>query len=247
MNLDLWTREGIPFCTGDTASKLSEKFYDQQLQALSKSTAPSPNKRKKIELTRTEDKDFHARAMASLREWLDAAIVPGDGETEGASFLLPPCNSFLRRALYESIPCEYPNLVLETVPESSQLRVWRLNAQERELRSQRLLREGWEKLLNEKVGAWRIFLALSKACRGESPATQTEHMILSSNAEQAMTPFVQGQSQDETPRRKIPLIVHNGTFDLLFLMTVSISGDLWISLSISLTSFFSAFSFALVT
>jgi hypothetical protein len=218
MNFDQWTREGIPFCTGDTASKLLDKFFDQQVQALSNTKKTPPTRRKKIELTRVEDKDFHARAMASLREWLDAAIVPGEGDNEGASLLLPPCNSFLRRALYESIPLEYSNLVLETHQES-QIRVWRLNAQERQQRNQRLLREGWETLLSEKIGVWRIFLALVKACRGEQPLTQAEHMILSSDAQQAMAPIEPTQQNTISPRRKIPLVVHNGLHDLLFLLT----------------------------
>lgn len=218
MNLDVWTREGIPFCTGNTASNLLEKFYEQQLLALSNKTKPRTSRYKKVELTRVEDKDFHARTMASLREWLDSAIVPGDGDTEGASFLLPPCNSFLRRALYESIPDEYPSLVLETY-QDNRIRVWRLNAAEREQRNQRLLREGYEKLILEKIGVWRVFLALSKACRGEDPLTQAEHMILSPDAQQAITPIEQKKYQSGRTRRKIPLVVHNGLHDLLFLLT----------------------------
>jgi poly(A)-specific ribonuclease len=129
MNLDVWTREGIPFCTGDVATNLLDKYYEKQLKLseTTKTKTPSsstPRSSRRVELTRAEDKDFHARAMASLREWLDAAIVPREEDTEGASLLLPPCNSFLRRALYESIPNEYPNLLLETFQES-QIRVWR--------------------------------------------------------------------------------------------------------------------------
>lgn len=105
MNLDSWTKEGIPFCSGDTATRLLEKFHDDQLKALENHKKQTPIRRKKLELTKTEDKDFHARAMASLREWLDSAIVPGEDDAEGASFLLPPCNSFLRRALYGKTIC----------------------------------------------------------------------------------------------------------------------------------------------
>jgi hypothetical protein len=218
MNLDLWAREGIPFCTQDVATNLLDKFHDKQLKKNdSKTTSNASYSRGgKVELTRVEDKDFHARSMASLREWLDSAILPDEGSSEGASFLLPPCNAFLRRALYESIPFEYPNLVLETY-EGTQIRVWRMSLAERRHRNQRLLREGYENLLKEKIGVWRIFLALSKACRGEAPTTQAEKMALALNVEEAMAPL--GEGGRSPPKRKIPLVVHNGLQDLLFLLT----------------------------
>ena len=194
-------RSGIPFVTKDNANRLAEKFHEKQerlakeeRERLELRPSTSFNDRRKVQLTRIEDKNFHARSMASLREWLDAAIIlppptnmnnnnnndddddddnndqndnndddddnnhDNNNAPEGASFLLPPCNSFLRRALYETIPKEYPNLVLETT-QTSQIRVLRLNPQERQRRKERLLREDWERLLNEKVGMYRIFLA----------------------------------------------------------------------------------------
>ena len=87
MNLDLWTSQGIPFCTTSEASNLLTKFHDQQMK-LSKSSKPAASRRK-VELTRVEDKDFHARAMATLRGWLDSAIIPNEAEPEGVSLLLP--------------------------------------------------------------------------------------------------------------------------------------------------------------
>jgi hypothetical protein len=220
-NLNEWIQEGIPFCTGEDATRMLEKFRSDNLEKQAHESSNPPiqafGRRRKVELAQTEDRDFHARAMASLREWLDAAILPNREDLEGASFLLPPCNSFLRRALYESIPSEYPNLVLETVHETSQIRVWRLNSEERKRRNQRLLREGFEKVLCEKVGVWRVFLALVQACSGQSPQNHVEHMALSSNVQEAMEPF--DPSRTKTLRRKIPLVVHNGLQDLLFLLT----------------------------
>lgn len=168
-----WIQEGIPFCTSQIATKVIDQFRLQQVEKQIEDSSPTPtpafNQRRRVELTRTEDRDFHARAMASLREWLDAAIIPNHEDSEGASFFLPPCNSFLRRALYESISSEYPNLVLETVHQSSQIRVWRLNAEERKCRTKRLRRESFEKTMSEKVGVWRVFLALIRACSGQGP------------------------------------------------------------------------------
>jgi len=158
--------------------------------------------------------------MAGLREWLDAAIHHYDqsenAPPEGASMLLPPCNSFLRRALYESIESEYPNLIVET--HESQIRVLRLNVEERKRRQARLKREGWENILREKLGVYRIFLALTKACNGTTAASQAEHMILASSVEEAMKTFEPQDQMQSTPR-KVPLVVHNGLHDLLFLLT----------------------------
>ena len=216
MDLNLWAREGIPFCTKETAAKLAEKFLKRQKQMGSTPTTATSSpayKRRKVVLTKAEDKEFHARVASSLREWLDTPIVGAQG-AEGVSFLLPRCNSFLRRSLYESIERDYPYLVLET--QSEQIRVWRLTDEERERRTQRLLVEGYKKLIESKIGAQRIFLALSKACSGEPIANIAEHVILAPNANDALMKFSPGKC---ISNRKIPLVVHNGLMDLLFLMT----------------------------
>ena len=133
---------------------------------------------------------------------------------------------------------EYPNLILETI--NHQIRVLRLNPQERQQRQQRLLRENWERLLTEKVGMYRIFLALTKACNGtlSEPSSPTESILLASNVQQAMAAtttttknddenhnvvFVASPTQksptNNHQRKMIPLVVHNGLQDLLFLMS----------------------------
>ena len=67
---------------------------------------------------RMEDIAFVARTMAGLREWIDssdnaAPNPPAEGaEHEGTSLVLPPCNAFLRRCLYETIEDGYPGLIL---------------------------------------------------------------------------------------------------------------------------------------
>lgn len=217
LDLSLWAREGIPFCTEDAAAKLVEKFLKRYKETdnVSNNTTPAKSKRKVV-LTKDEDKEFHARVMSSLREWLDAPI-PGAAtpEAEGVSFLLPRCNSFLRRSLYESIERDYPYLILEK-HNNNQIRVWRCTSEEKARRNQRLLVEGYSKLIQEKIGAQRIFLALTKACSGEPIKNKAEHVILASSANEAMMDF---SSEKRLSNRKIPLVVHNGLMDLLFLMT----------------------------
>jgi hypothetical protein len=90
---------------------------------------------------------------------------------------------------------------------STAFRFLLVNAEERVRRQERLLREGWENLLNQKIGMWRVFLALSKACRGETALTRAEHMAMASDATQAMA---DGPLSDDPKARQIPLVVHNG-------------------------------------
>ncbi len=216
MDLNLWAQEGIPFCTGEKAEQLMEKFMERH-DKIETPTGPTPTKhRRKVVLTRDDDKEFHARVMSSLREWLDAAI-PGAGAPggEGVSFLLPSCNTFLRRSIYEAIERDYPYLVLEK-HNNDQIRVWRLTAEEKERRNHRLLVEGYNKLMQEKIGAQRVFLALTKACNGQPILNRAEQGLLAANAKEAMADFTPGRCISD---RKIPLVVHNGLMDLLFLMT----------------------------
>ncbi|VEU40422.1 unnamed protein product [Pseudo-nitzschia multistriata] len=216
MDLNLWAREGVPFCTQDGAARFVEKFlkHHEEVESASNTTPAKPHR--KVVLTKDDDKEFHARVMSSLREWLDAPI-PGAGTqgAEGISFLLPRCNSFLRRSLYESIERDYPYLILER-HNNDQIRVWRCTSEERARRNQRLLVEGYSKLVQEKIGAQRIFLALTKACSGEPIRTRTEHIILAPDANEAVMDFSPGK---RLSNRKIPLVVHNGLMDILFLMT----------------------------
>lgn len=204
------------------AEHLLDKFLEDEEEKLAKEakpeTIPSFDDRKRVQLRRLEDQQFHARAMSTLREWLDTPSSPSPEDQEGTSLLLPPCNSFMRRALYESISSEYGTLlVLETVRQNNQIKVWRLTPTERVQRNDRLRREGFERLLLEKVGAWRVFLALHLACSGSDVQTRAEHMALSMDVDEAMAPWE--QATDKRIGRKVPLIVHNGLQDLLFLMT----------------------------
>jgi hypothetical protein len=114
-------------------------------------------------------------SQAGLREWLDTAIVQvvlvsDDGEVEdaeeGRQYLLPPCNSFLRRALYQHIEQEYPSLILENGG-NQQIRVLRMTPKEQQARELRMSKEEWEGLIRDQLGVWRVYEAIRRTCNGE--------------------------------------------------------------------------------
>lgn len=211
MDFNLWTRQGISYVTKEQAETLVEKYKTDRLKSESSSNSSGRVRdptRRRITLTKQEDVNFHARAMASLREWIDGSIR---GQP---SLLLPACNRFLRRALYESIELEYPALILENggPSHSNQIRVWRLSEEEKVVRKARLQKEAWEKIVLD-VGFYKVFCALVNANRGSQ---EINNVILANSVEEvdlSATPSL------EPLGRRIPIVCHNGLMDLLFLLT----------------------------
>jgi poly(A)-specific ribonuclease len=246
MNFNLWSKQGVSYVTGDVADDMLARFQEKQSekkeQAESNSSSPGKEQaaRRRVELRRTEDINFHARTMASLREWLDTAQRPvpldlplglhgPEDVSEGTAFLLPPANSFLRRALYEAIELEYPTLVTESAGSQhpNQIRVLRLNPEEKKIREQRVLKEDWEDLIVNRIGMWRIFSALSLTCQGLQIPFDSFTFAENVNGVNWERSNSDGELEKlETVGRRIPIIVHNGLMDLLFLCTHFISHEL---------------------
>jgi len=228
MSFDLWSKQGIPFMLEQQANETLEKYIAKQ-EATREKTNPEPTVentiQRRVQLRRSEDIEFFARTMAGLREWLDAAHHhQANNGLEGQSYLLPACNSFLRRALYEGIEKEYPTLVLENAGAAfpNQIRVWRLNPQEKQQRQDRLLREGWEDLIL-KVGMWRVFEALTRICQGHE--ISRDSVLFAESIDQVNW---DRESVEEQPvlNPKLPVVVHNGFMDILFLLTHFVSDPL---------------------
>jgi len=244
ISFDKWTKEGVPYLLEDQAEKAVKQYTDRVLEAEAKEQQESKQptvqeaSQRRVQLRRTEDVDFFTRAMATLRNWLDtpvsatAAILNNQNPDnqneaknppEGACFMLPECNSFMRRALYESIGQEYPSLILEKVPGANRIQVWRLSDAEKEQRQQRLRKEAWSDLIVERVGLFRIFFALSQVCRGFE-LERDSPMLASSLAD---VDFHKEPTLYRGARnRKVPIIVHNGFMDLCFLQTHFVSHKL---------------------
>jgi poly(A)-specific ribonuclease len=210
MDFNTWTKEGITFCTSDQATEYIQKYREKVESIMEDPPLPKPSDptTRSVELTRPDDINFHAGTMASLREWIDSARTATE---EGTSLILPPANSFLRRALYESIGKEYPSLTLEKHG-SNQIRVLRMTADERKVRRQRKLLEAWEWLMIEELGFWRVFSALSHANQGLLPIKSLAHSSSIDDVSIHDTILLK-------PIRKVPMVVHNGLMDLLFLLS----------------------------
>lgn len=275
MSFDMWSRQGVPFATTTARAEYEVKAYVDKEQAAAAAAASSAlgipsttdTTRRRVELRRHEDIEFHARAMASLREWLDSPIVveevpaendpvgdaaaaaaiplvdgsedegvvveegeegavgnndvsQGNAATTGVSFLLPSCNSFLRRALYETLEKEYPSLEVEAAA-NQQIRVWRLNEAEKAIRHKRLRRESWEQLIGAKLGMWRVFEGLRRACCGLEINKRNVYFAESYESID-WTNMARGDElleEEEQIHQNIPLVVHNGFLDLCFLLT----------------------------
>ena len=277
MDYNKWLKEGVPYVTVDRAQELLDKFKEkheklEEERKLNESGnglgSPSQTPRKgKVQLNRAEDVAFQARTMASLREWLDSAIRPGPRagpidndedevarrerkeKEEGKSLLLPPCNAFLRRALYESIGEEYPSLILEKA-DGNRIRVLRLNDDEKAEREERVKYEEWNALHRDHIGFTDVFRALSAACKGELVRDEDGRVLITTNGEserlsrfskqagrlryfsydvakidadgealRKATKDITDMNASKREPRAVPIIVHNGLMDLLFLLT----------------------------
>ena len=103
-------------------------------------------------------------AMERVRAW-EAAAAAGSGDA--AELELPPCNSFLRRALCERLEAVFPELAVESRAvegrdRDRKLAVMRLSATQKAEKAARELREKLRRL-DDRAGFLRVWRALCTA------------------------------------------------------------------------------------
>ena len=147
MDYNKWLRKGVPF--------LSQAELDAQIGAIEDTLADGPRPdHQRVQLTREADKAFVAATLQGITEW----VAVGDG----GEHVLPECNAFLRRALYEAVGADHPDLAIESrvvdpdMPHKKRLVVLQLSDEERAARRAEKRRLKVE-ALRARAGFLRVF------------------------------------------------------------------------------------------
>eukprot|EP00977_Amphora_coffeiformis_P016186 scaffold4940_cov163-Amphora_coffeaeformis.AAC.1 len=238
LSLDTCIEQGLPFQTLEKTQELLQKHANEQNRCEKNRTrnsqrkSSSPRKKTLLTLNRQEDKDFIGKCLDMVAQW---RIQCQQSKESNSSILLPECNSFLRRVLYEQVRLEYPHLDLEPAGDSrpNQIRVWQAGTplSQRETASRQ---EDWEHFMAETIGVTRIVAALHHACSSTITSELDRTSILFAPSaghvdwtQTGLTPL----AKPPLTQHPIPLIVHHGFMDLLFLMTHFVTATLPTGLS----------------
>jgi len=243
-----WILNGVPYTTLDNATEYVEQFHAKYEKEREKEdddiddndssrhdmdggnnveTSPPPLE-DPYEPREAPEIAYVARSMANLREWIDSAATPMRNisslditldEEEGAGIvkILPNHkNTTIRNYLIRKIKQEYP--FLHWYKHKSHDYVLRLSEDEKQIRDERIKRVEWQNMMLENIGFARVFKALSDASRGELGHVKNlsdEYRHFLERSERGVISLTSSAKN----RRSVPIVVHNGLMDLLFLMT----------------------------
>eukprot|EP00038_Savillea_parva_P031262 m.84309 g.84309 ORF g.84309 m.84309 type:complete len:635 (-) comp9591_c1_seq3:2059-3963(-) len=99
MDFQSWLAEGIPYVTATRTQTLRDNIL----------TPPAPKPRdtsSKVQLTWDSDKAFVAEALPRFETWLTQTTSPKNmknASNDVSEFVFPPCNAWLRRAIYQEV------------------------------------------------------------------------------------------------------------------------------------------------
>lgn len=236
IDFNTWLNHGIPFITLEEAKSSLMNFSSEQ-----KNNDVDDLDSEWEEPTDAQDVAFIARSMASLREWIDSAapnasrrlgnnLSLGDEQRLGIARVIPfPKKESLKACLRGKIKYEYPSLHWEK--HHNQHVLVRLNDTEKKLREERKKRVAWRQMYLDNIGFTRVLKALSNACKGElekgcnldseykafldHEKNGTIHDFIMKNMSQSDCT----QSHRSKKCRGVPIVVHNGFMDFLYLLS----------------------------
>lgn len=218
-----WLKHGTSYVMIDEADSKVKLFCEKHADTDKQLKQTLEDIEDMTQLTHPDDIAFVSRTIASLREWIDSNVNPerqvnnrrlsreAREMRDGVAFQLPACNCFLRKHLCKTIETEYPALSLEQ--NDGQIRVLRLDSEEKKQRDLEIRREEWHKIHYDYIGFTWVFKALIDAFQGKLKVEQYAY-------EKVLDRAQSNNNDDDTQecRSKIPLIVHDGLLDLLFLI-----------------------------
>lgn len=196
--------------------------------------------------TDSQDVSLIARTMASLREWIDSAadqsplkrrlgddLSLAEEERLGiVKIIHMPKKESVKDCLKRKIKFEYPSLHWDKHNGTIEHVLVRLNNNEKKIRDERRQKFAWRKVLSEKIGFTRVFKALSDACRGELGQIEglkseyedflqcdQTNFAVSNLSQKSITTHEELTRRASNRKRRVPIIVHNGFIDFLFLLS----------------------------
>ena len=104
MDFGTWVTKGIPYTNRKQTEILTKKYCGAEAPVNGATVADD------IVLTRPTDIEFLNRQKESIAKFMSA--------DEEESITLDSCNNFLRKCIYQWLEKEYPDLTLDSVPDS---------------------------------------------------------------------------------------------------------------------------------
>lgn len=178
MDWNKWIRSGIPYVTAADEARLRRAAFPNEASVAAgtgtttgREAAAGTAKaweRRPVTLTRDSDIATMSEAQAAVSAWLKSADDPSTGDGSGGSneLLLPRGNGFIRKAYYQWLESEHPDLIAESRPVpggnhyDKDFYVLRLTEAEKQARAEKE-REERERALAAQVGVRRVYTAMA--------------------------------------------------------------------------------------
>jgi len=179
MDWNAWFRDGVPYLRKGAAKELKAKLLPEESteNVAPPIAAPKPP----MELDAPQDKVLCAEALAGVAAWWDG------GANGPAEHVLPACNSYLRRFLFQE--CE------------------RIYSDEKEF--------SIESRVPDPAKHWEKEMVAIHRSAEECEAAAAVDLVRRKEAYRARLGFTRMWAALTASKR--PIVVHNGLFDLLFL------------------------------